>query len=128
MSEPKIWNSKLFQRLNADFLEKDDVVVAVILQADVALDRARAMLRLEIEFALRDGLAFGVVGDGDIVKDNDGARAIECDDHGVPLGTGLAGLGERLGERIKRAADVILVFISPFRLVVNLHFLALVNS
>src|SRR5713101_6801376 len=118
MSEPKIWNSKLFQRLNADFLEKDDVVVAVILQADVALERARAMLRLEIEFALRDGLAFGVVGDGDIVKHHNGARSIEGDEHGVPLGAGLAGLGQG----IKGAGDVVLVFVGSFWMIVNLDF------
>ncbi len=43
---------------HGDFLEEDDVVVAVILQADVAEIGARAALRLEIEFARRDGIAF----------------------------------------------------------------------
>src|SRR5205807_10463870 len=91
------WHApKLFQRLDADVLEKDDVVVAVVLEADVPLVGASAAMRFEIEFALGNGLAFGVVGDGDIVENNDGARAIERDDHGVPLGTGLAWFGERL--------------------------------
>src|SRR3979490_1120543 len=74
----------LLQRLGADFLEKDDVVIAVILEADVALERTRAMLRFEIKFALGDRLAFGVVGNGDIVENHDGAWAIESDYHGVP--------------------------------------------
>src|SRR6266480_2070618 len=118
---------RLFQRLNAYFLEKDDVVVAVILQADIALVGARAMLRLEIEFALRNGLAFGVVGDRDVVKDDDGVRTIERDDHGIPLWTGFTRLGERLGQRIKRASDVIVVFIGRFGVVVNLDFVAVVD-
>src|SRR6266849_2441364 len=128
MSEPKIWNSKLFQRLNADFLEKDDVVIAVILEADVALERARAMLRLEIEFALGDGLAFGVVSDGDVVKHHDGARSIEGDEHGVPLGAGLAGFGERLGERVERASDMIIVFVRILGMIVNLDLVAVVDG
>src|SRR6266446_3473889 len=100
----------------------------VILQADVALVGANAMLRLEIEFALGDGLAFGVVGDGDIVEHNGGARAVERDDHGVPLGTGLAGLGERLGQRIECASNVIFVFVGRFGMVVNLDFVAVVDG
>src|SRR2546425_6782907 len=87
-SEPTTGNSKLFQRLDADFFEKDDVIVAVILQTDVALVGARAALWFELEFALGDGLAFGVVGDGDVIQNDDRARAIQGDDHGVPLGTG----------------------------------------
>ena len=101
----------LFQRLDADFLEKDDVVVAVILEADVALVGASAPLRFEIEFALGNRLALGVVGGFYIVQEDHGVRAVQCDDHGVPLGTGLARLGEGLGERIQRAGNVIFVFI-----------------
>src|SRR6266480_367437 len=127
-SEPKTENSKLLQRLDADLFEKHNIVVAVILQADVALLGASAMLRLEIEFALRDGLAFGVVGDGDIVEHDGGARTVERDDHGVPLGTGLAGFGERLGQRIKCAGDVIFIFVGSFGMVVNLDFVAVVDG
>src|SRR6266481_1429252 len=116
------------QRLDADFLEKDDVVVAVILEADVALIGANAGLRFEIEFALGDGLAFGVVGDGDVVENDDRARAIERDDHGIPLGTGLAGFGERLGQRVERAGDVIIVFVRILGMIVNLDFVAVVDG
>src|SRR6266446_2209372 len=100
----------------------------VILQADVALVGANAMLRLEIEFALGDGLAFGVVGDGDIVEHNGGVRTVKRDDHGIPLGPGLAGFGERLGQRIKCAGNVIFVFVGSFGMVVDLDFVAVVNG
>src|SRR5882762_1561964 len=110
-SEQKTRNSKLLQRLDTDLFEKHNIVVAVILQADVALVGANAMLRLEIEFALGDGLAFGVVGDVDTVEHNGGARTVERDEHGIPLGPGLAGFVGRLGQRIKSAGNVILVFV-----------------
>src|SRR5437899_1002636 len=115
------------QRLDADFLEKDDVIVAMILEADVAFVGTSAALRFEIEFAFGNGLAFGVVGDGDIVENNNGARAIERNDHGIPLGTGLAGLGERFGQRIKHPSDVIIVFFRSFGVIVDLNLVAIVN-
>src|SRR5204863_8195789 len=121
------YNKNLMQRLDADFLEKDDVVVAVILEADEALVGASAALRFEIEFALGNGLAFGVVRDGDIVKNNDGARAVERDDHGVPLRTGLTGLGERLGQGIKRAGNVIFIFVRSFGMIVDLDFVTVMD-
>ena len=52
--------------LDGDFFEKDDVVVAVVLQANVAFVGAQAVLRLEIEFARGNRLAFGVIGDLDV--------------------------------------------------------------
>src|SRR5947207_15882393 len=88
------YNKNLMQRLDADFLEKDDVVVAVILEADVALVGASAPLRFEIEFALGNGLALGVVGDVYIVQEDHGVGAVQCDDHSVPFGAGLAVFGE----------------------------------
>src|SRR6266853_5133541 len=124
----KTENWKLSQRLDADLFEKHNIVVAVILQADVALVGANTMLRLEIELAFGDGLAFGVVGDGDIVENNGGVRTVKGDDHGVPLGPGLAGFGEGLGQRIKRAGNVIFVFVGSFGMVVNLDFVAVVNG
>src|SRR5947208_2594353 len=121
-------NENLMQRLDADFLEKDDVVVAVILEADVTLVGPSAALRFEIEFAFGNGLPFRVVGDGDIVKNNDGARAVERNDHGVPLGTGLAGLGERLGQGIKSAGNVIFIFVRSFGMIVDLDFVAVMDG
>src|SRR5579862_1877925 len=81
----------LGERADSYFFEEDNVVVAVILQADVAFVGAAAVLRFEIEFALGYGAAFGVVGDADAVDLDDRARAIERDHHRVPLGAGLAG-------------------------------------
>src|SRR5207245_4014551 len=106
---------------------KDDVVVAVILQADVTLVGARATLGLEIEFFRRNGLAFCVIGDSGAVEDDDRARAIERDEHGVPFGAGLAGPRQRLGERVKCGGHVILVLVGFFGLVVNLHLVAVVD-
>src|SRR5437764_5215293 len=102
----KLPQNQLLQRLDADFFEKDDVVVAVILQANPAFIRTAAALRLEIEFAFWNGLALGVVSNFDSVEFDDGVRAIEGDDHGVPFGAGLAGFGERLGQRVERAGEV----------------------
>src|SRR2546430_12507270 len=49
----------LLQRLNGDFFEHDDVVVAVILEAEPALVGTRAVLRLEIGFAIGNRRALG---------------------------------------------------------------------
>ena len=43
-------------------------------------------------------------------------------------GPGLAGLGKRLGQRIERAGDVVLVFVGGFGVVVDLHFVAVVDG
>ena len=43
-------------------------------------------------------------------------------------GPGLPGLAERLGEGIESAGDVILVFAGSFRMVVDLHFVAVVDG
>src|SRR6266404_1398598 len=125
---PSYSNGILMQRLDADFLEKDDVVFAVILKADVALVGACAVLRLEIEFALGDGLAFGEVRDFYAIELNDGVRSVQRDDHGVPFRTGLAGFRERLGERVERAGDVVVVLLGFFRLVIDLHFVTVVDG
>src|SRR6266849_5155347 len=53
----------LLQRLQRYFLEEDDVVVAVILQAHVAFVGTAAALRLEVKLFLGNGLALGVGGD-----------------------------------------------------------------
>src|SRR2546430_16833567 len=89
----KLPQNQLLQRLDADFLEKDDVVVAVILQANPAFVRTAAALRLEIEFAFGNGLALGVVSKFDSVEVEDSMRAIEGDDHGGPFGAWLCGVG-----------------------------------
>jgi len=55
-------------------------------------------------------------------------RAVESDDHGVPFGAGLAGFGERLGKGIERAGNVGIVFVGGFWMIVDLHFVAVVNG
>src|SRR6516165_301763 len=95
-SEP-LWILCLLQGLHADFFEKDDVVVAVILQADIALVGTTAALRLKIELARWNRLTLGVVGDFFAIEFDDGMRAVEGNDHGVPVRPGLARFGERLG-------------------------------
>src|SRR5271165_1660237 len=51
----------LLQWLQVNFLEKYNVVVAVVLQANPSFVRTRAALRFEIELLVRDRLSFGVV-------------------------------------------------------------------
>src|SRR5262249_21555496 len=54
--------SLLLEGLERDILEEDDVVLAVVLEADPTLGRPGAALGLEVELAVGDGLALGVVG------------------------------------------------------------------
>src|ERR1017187_807572 len=60
--------------LTATSLE-NDVVVAVIPEADVAFQRTRTSLRLEAEIPGRHGLAFRVIGYFDAVQVDDGVRS-----------------------------------------------------
>ncbi len=116
------------QRFYRDFLEEDYVVIAVVLQANVAVGWPWAALRFEIEFLFGHGLALGVVGDFDVVDCDNRARAIERDLHGVPLGAGFARFSKRFSERIKSAGDVVFVFIAGFGVIVDLHFVAIVDG
>src|SRR5712692_1858717 len=116
------------KRLQRYFLEENDVVVAVILQAHVAFVGAAATLGLEVKLFLGNWLAFGVVGDFHIVEYYDGMRAVESDEHGVPLRAGLARTGERLGEGVERASDVVIVFLGIFGLIVDLDFVTVVDG
>src|SRR6267142_216818 len=118
----------LLQRLNADFLEEDYVVVAVILQAEPTFVGTRTALGFKIEFLFGDRLAFGVIGDFYAVDEDDGVRRIERDFHGVPFGSGLAGFCERLVEGIKSSRDVSVVFIGCFRMIIDLNFVAVVDG
>src|SRR5579871_234388 len=86
------------QLLNRHFFEKYDVVIAMVLQAEVAFERAAATLRLKIELARGNRLAFGVVGDLNPVDGDHSVGPIERDLHGVPFRAGLEGLGQRLGQ------------------------------
>src|SRR5579864_4416484 len=88
----------LLQRLDRDFLEIDDVVTCLVLQADVAFVRTAARVGFVREFPGMGGLAFGVVGYLDAVQHDDGARAVERDVHSVPLRTRLARKSQWLGE------------------------------
>src|SRR6185312_5488454 len=77
------------KRLDRDFFEKYDVVVAVILQPEPAGQRARTALRLETELLRRYRLAFRVVGHFHAVHKHNRPRAVERDVHRVPFGPGL---------------------------------------
>src|SRR5271155_3639263 len=118
----------LVQRCYRNFLEKDDVVIAVILQPDETKIGARAALRLEIEFARRDRVAVCVVGDLHAVEHHDGTWAVEGDIHDVPLRAGLPGFGERLGQGIQHAGGVVFIFLRGFRVVVDLYFETVVHG
>src|SRR5579871_2560253 len=63
------WNppNLLFQRLDGHFLEIHDVVVAVILQSDVAENRTASALRFVIQFLRRHRIAFLIIGDLDAI-------------------------------------------------------------
>src|SRR5579863_1558797 len=88
----------LLQRLDRDFLEIDNVVACLVLQADVAFVRTAAGVGFVREFPGMGGLAFGVVGYLDTVQHDDGPRAVERDVHGVPFRTRLARKSQWLGE------------------------------
>src|SRR5580704_9496046 len=75
----------LLERLDRYFLEENDVVITVILQAHVAEVGPRTALRLEIELARGHRIAVLVVGDFHAVQSHDRARSIQRDVHGVPL-------------------------------------------
>ncbi len=62
----------------------------MILQTEPAFVGTAAALRLKIKLALGNGLTFGVVGHFRAVEFDDGVRAIESNDYGVPFWTGLA--------------------------------------
>src|ERR1043165_9995144 len=119
----------LLQHLQCDLFEEDDVVLAVVLQADVAFIRTGAAHGLEIEFDLRRLFTFGVVGHFYAIEHHHCVRAVESDFHGVPLGAGLAGTGQRLRYRIKRAGHVIIrVFLGVLSPIVNLDLITVVDG
>src|SRR5262249_34551223 len=60
------------QWLNTDFLEKHNIVVAVVLQANPTLVRPRASLWFKIEFAGRHWLTLGIVGHFYSIQFDDG--------------------------------------------------------
>src|SRR4029077_13559056 len=120
--------AKLLQWLNRNFLEKYDVVVAVILQSKPSFVGTRPALRFEIELLVGHGLSLGIVRDFYAIQFDDGVRAIERDDHSVPLGAGLTGKGQGFGEGVKCSGDVILVLVGSFGVVVDLDFVAVVNG
>lgn len=101
----------LRQRSDGDFLKENDVVVAMIPEADVAFQRTRTSLRLEAELPGGHGLAFRVIGYFDAVQVDDGVRSVQRDLHGVPLGTGFSGPRQGIGLGIQSAGRVIPRFV-----------------
>src|SRR5258707_5820529 len=67
----------LRERLDADFLEKDHIVLAVILEAEETFVGARAELRLEIEFACRDRFTLAIVRHFHAVHFDDGGGPVD---------------------------------------------------
>src|SRR6202022_4044496 len=90
----------LLQDPDRDFLEKHNVVIAVVLQADVTLLRARSALRFKFEFLGRHRSSLSEISDSHAVQHHNRVRPIESDFHGVPLRPGFARTSQRLGERI----------------------------
>ncbi|SPE33178.1 hypothetical protein SBA2_750012 [Acidobacteriia bacterium SbA2] len=110
------------QFLHSDFLEEDDVVIAVVLKAYVSFIRAWAAVRLPVLFSGGHGLALGVVSDLCAVHGHDSPWAVEGNLHGVPLAGTLAGPSQRFGQRVKAAGGM--VVIGPVH---DLHLVAVVD-
>src|SRR5216117_1982384 len=100
----------LFRSLYCDFFEENYVFVTVILQAEISLIGPGPTLGLEIEFLRRHWIALGVFGDLHAIEYDGCLRAIQGNFHGVPLWTGLARSGQRLGQRIQGPGHVVFVF------------------
>src|SRR5437879_6070141 len=83
----------LLEHLYGNFLEENDVFVAVVLQADVAIVRTRPALRLEVELFGRDWVTLGVIRDLHAIEKDYRVRSVQRDLHRVPLGARLAGAG-----------------------------------
>jgi len=77
--------------LHRHLLEEDHILVTVVLQPDVALERPRSTLRLKIKLLLRHRIAFPIVCHLHTVEDHDRSRTIQGDFHEVPPGPGLPG-------------------------------------
>src|SRR5579871_394848 len=113
----------LLQWLDRHFLEKYDVVVTVILQADPSEVRPWPALWFKVKFPLGDGITIFVIVDLYAVEHDEGARTVECDVHRVPLRTGLPRvLHQGLGQRIQHCGLVILVLAGGFGVIIDLHF------
>src|SRR5580704_3939332 len=114
-----------FQHLNCDFLEEYYVIVAVILQADVAVLRARSTFGLKLKLLWRNRIALGEIGDLYTVQHDNRVRAVQSNFHGVPFRSRFAGSRQWLGERVEHPGNVILVF--ALRHIIDLDFVAIVH-
>src|SRR5215469_9931201 len=112
----------LSQWLQRDFFEEDNVLIAVILQTDEAFRRPQAPFRLVGGFLRRYFLTLAIVGDLYIIHHDNGARAVQGNEHGVPFWPGLAWTSESLGQRVQHSGDVIVI-----RIIVDLHLIAVVH-
>src|ERR1035438_5993174 len=125
-----IWNSfSLLERLDGNFLEEYDVVVAVILQPEIAQSRTRATLRLEAELPLRHGIAFLIVRHLDSVQHHDRAWTIQRDLHRVQLRPRFPCLRQRFSQRVEHAGGVGIVFgrSGALRVIIDLYLVTIVH-
>src|SRR2546427_4074548 len=78
-------NASMTQWPDRDLLEVDHVVVAVVLEADVAFVGPASPIGLVGLFLGWHGFAFGVVRDLHAVQYDDRVRSVQRNLHGVPL-------------------------------------------
>src|SRR5579872_1183574 len=117
----------LLQRFNGYFLEEHDVVVAMVLQTEITEVGPWTALRFEVKLALRDRVAVLVVRNFHAVQHDDGARAVQRDVHGVPLGPRFPSFSHRLRQRIQHAGGMVFIFFRGLRMVIDLYFKAVVH-
>src|SRR5579872_5560152 len=110
-----------FPIANRDFFEINDIVVAVILDAKKPDVRPPASLGFEIELSFRHRFPFTVIRHRYPIHLYDSPWTVERYIHGIPLGPGLSRFCQRLCQRIKGAGDMIVIFLRPLGMVVDLH-------
>src|SRR5271163_2766093 len=74
-----------FEWCYADLLKRDHAFFVMMLDGDVAFHRARSTIRLERFFLLRHWRGAIVIRDENAIYFDNGAQAVKCDQHRVPL-------------------------------------------
>src|ERR1700674_3034871 len=116
------------QFFQGNFLEENNVVVAVILQAKIAFEGPWPTLWFKIKFPIWYRIAFGIVRNFHSVENHDAVRTVQSYLHRVPLRSRLAGLSEGLRQSIARAGDVVVVLVRGFGMIVNLHIIPVLDA